>query len=413
MINKPFEGITVVSLEQAVAAPYCSSRLAQAGARVIKVERPEGDFARGYDRAVHGQASYFLWLNTGKESIALDLKQADDLALMKRLIAKADVFIQNLAPGAVDRLGLGSAQLRALHPRLITLDISGYGKSGERANLKAYDFLVQGESGLLAVSGSTEAYGRIGVSLCDIGAGMYALSAVQQALFLREKTGQGASLHVSLFSGAFDWMAVPLLHQIYSHKAPARVGLQHPSIAPYGGFRCADGEMLLISVQNNREFARLCEHVLGDVRLAQDPRFIENADRVKHREALDALIGQRFAARTRAEMEASLQVADIAFGGINSVEAVVSHAQARYWPMPLGEMEIQMMAPPFDADWQTGCFDPAPEIDQHGDSIRGEFSEIPAESFSVTLKRIKNHSETKESDDDVETKVRGSSQTNP
>ncbi|MBU3748472.1 MAG: CoA transferase, partial [Burkholderiaceae bacterium] len=259
MMRRPFEGITVVSLEQAVAAPYCSSRLAQAGARVIKVERPEGDFARGYDRAVHGHASYFLWLNTGKESIALDLKQADDLALMKRMIAKADVFIQNLAPGAVERLGIGSEALRAQHPRLITLDISGYGREGERANLKAYDFLVQGESGLLAVSGPPQAYGRIGVSLCDIGAGMYALSAVQQALFLRERTGQGASLHVSLFSGAFDWMAVPLLHQIYSDRAPARVGLKHPSIAPYGGFECADGEILLISVQNNREFARLCE----------------------------------------------------------------------------------------------------------------------------------------------------------
>ena len=379
MNSKPYEGITVVALEQAVAAPYCSSRLAQAGARVIKVERPEGDFARGYDRAVHGQASYFLWLNTGKESIALDLKQAEDLALMKRLIAKADVFIQNLAPGAVDRLGLGSTALRALYPRLITLDISGYGQSGERANLKAYDFLVQGESGLLAVSGAPQAYGRIGVSLCDIGAGMYALSAVQQALFLRERTGHGASLHVSLFSGAFDWMAVPLLHQIYSNKAPARVGLQRPSIAPYGGFRCADDEILLISVQNNREFTRLCEHVLGDAALAQDMRFKENADRVKHREALDALISQRFAMHSRADMEKSLQSADIAFGGINTVAAVADHAQARYWPMRLGEAQIQMMAPPFDADWQTGSFDAAPDLDQHGASIRREFACPPPE----------------------------------
>ena len=375
MMRRPFEGITVVSLEQAVAAPYCSSRLAQAGARVIKVERPEGDFARGYDRAVHGHASYFLWLNTGKESIALDLKQADDLALMKRMIAKADVFIQNLAPGAVERLGIGSEALRAQHPRLITLDISGYGREGERANLKAYDFLVQGESGLLAVSGPPQAYGRIGVSLCDIGAGMYALSAVQQALFLREHTGEGASLHVSLFSGAFDWMAVPLLHQIYSDRAPARVGLKHPSIAPYGGFECADGEILLISVQNNREFARLCEQVLGDASLAQDPRFKENADRVKHRDALDALIGQRFATRSRHEMEDALQRADIAFGGINSVEAVAKHAQARYWKMPLGEAQIDMMAPPFDADWQSGSFDPAPSIDQHGEAIRREFAQ--------------------------------------
>ncbi|NDH42725.1 MAG: CoA transferase [Betaproteobacteria bacterium] len=371
---KPFHGITVVSLEQAVAAPYCTSRLAQAGARVIKVERPDGDFARGYDRAVHGHSSYFLWLNSGKESIALDLKQADDLALMRRLIARADVFIQNLAPGAVERLGLGSEALRSLDPRLITLDISGYGKAGERADLKAYDFLVQGESGLLAVSGAPEAYGRIGVSLCDIGAGMYALSAVQQALFLREKTGQGASLHVSLFSAAFDWMAVPLLHQRYGAGAPARVGLQHPSIAPYGGFRCADDEILLISVQNNREFLRLCEQVLDDASLAQDPRFRENAGRVKHRETLDGLIAAKFATLTRPQMEKALRSADIAFGGINAVAAVANHAQARYWPMTLGGDQIHMMAPPFDADWQDGSFDPVPEIDQHGEAIRREFA---------------------------------------
>lgn len=238
---RPLAGLLVVALEQAVAAPYCSSRLADAGARVIKVERPEGDFARGYDRAVHGESSYWVWVNRGKESIALDLKQPDDLALLTRMLAHADVFIQNLAPGATDRMGIGSAALRERHPRLITCDISGYGEEGALHALKAYDLLVQAESGLVSVSGAPGEWGRIGVSLCDINAGLNALVGIQQALLQRARTGHGSAVKVSLFGSAAELMSVPYLQARYGGHAPPRVGLKHPSIAPYGAFTCADG----------------------------------------------------------------------------------------------------------------------------------------------------------------------------
>ncbi len=241
MSTKPLDGIVVVALEQAVAAPYCSSRLADAGARVIKIERPEGDFARGYDTAVHGESSYFVWINRGKESLALDLRSDEDKATLHELLAHADVFIQNLAPGAAARLGFGSKSLRAAHPRLVTCDISGYGESGPLHKLKAYDLLVQAESGLVAVSGAPGPWGRIGVSLCDISAGMNALIGIQQALMQRERTGRGSRVQVSLFGSAAELMAVPYLQARYGKGAPERVGLKHPSIAPYGAFACSDG----------------------------------------------------------------------------------------------------------------------------------------------------------------------------
>jgi crotonobetainyl-CoA:carnitine CoA-transferase CaiB-like acyl-CoA transferase len=262
----PLDGIVVVALEQAVAAPYCSSRLADAGARVIKIERPEGDFARGYDGAAHGQSSYFVWINRGKESIALDLKQPTDLALLERLIAQADVFIQNLAPGATARMGIGSEVLRARYPSLITCDISGYGESGPLYKMKAYDLLVQAESGLVAVSGApgegVESLGRIGVSVCDINAGMNALIGIQQALLQRARTGCGSGVQVSLFGSAAELMSVPYLQTRYGGKAPQRVGLKHPTIAPYGAYTCADGRDIVISIQNEREWADFCNIVL-------------------------------------------------------------------------------------------------------------------------------------------------------
>ncbi len=373
--DMPYSGITIVSLEQAVAAPYATSRLAQAGARVIKIERPEGDFARGYDTAVAGQASYWVWLNQGKESVCLDLKNETDCALMLRMIAKADVFVQNLAPGAAARLGLGASVLRQRNPWLITCDISGYGEAGPKANLKAYDFLVQAEAGLLSVSGVPEAYGRIGVSICDIGAGMHALIAIQQALALREKTGVGSALHVSLFDSAFDWMAVPLLHEMEGQGGPKRVGLKHPTIAPYGGFVTKDGHTLIISIQNNREFARLCETVLGNARLATDIRFSENNARVFHRDVLDDLVAAVFAARSRAEMEALLTKADIAYGGINSVKEVAAHPQARTWPQRVNGKTVQMMAPAFQASWQEKSFARCPDLGEHTDGVRSEFEQ--------------------------------------
>lgn len=280
----PLAGVLVVALEQAVAAPYCSSRLADAGARVIKIERPEGDFARGYDGAVHGESSYFVWINRGKESIALDLKRDEDRALLERLIARADVFIQNLAPGATDRMGLGSAALRARHPRLITCDLSGYGDRGRLYKMKAYDLLVQAESGLVAVSGAPGDWGRIGVSLCDINAGLNALVGIQQALLARARTGKGSAVKVSLFDSAAELMAVPYLQARYGGNAPQRVGLKHPSIAPYGGFTCADGRDIVISIQNEREWADFCRAVLHDPALATDARCRSNESRVQNRD---------------------------------------------------------------------------------------------------------------------------------
>ena len=273
MTGKPLDGVVVVALEQAVAAPFCSSRLADAGARVIKVERPEGDFARGYDGAVQGESSYFVWINRGKESITLDLRRPDDKAQLKALIAAADVFIQNLAPGATGRMGLGSETLRAEFPRLITCDISGYGESGPLHKLKAYDMLVQAESGLVAVSGAPGPWGRIGVSICDIAAGMNGLIGVQQALIQRGRTGRGSGVKVSLFDSAAELMAVPYLQARYGNGAPERVGLRHPSIAPYGSFTCADGRELVLSIQNEREWQTFCEQVLMRPDMHSDMRF--------------------------------------------------------------------------------------------------------------------------------------------
>jgi itaconate CoA-transferase len=372
---RPFEGLLVVSLEQAVAAPLCTARLADAGARVIKIERPEGDFARGYDAAVRGEASYFVWNNRGKQSACLDLKQPDDRALLGRIVAKADVFVQNLAPGAAERLGFGSAELRARHPRLVTCDISGYGESGPYRDMKAYDFLIQGESGLIAVSGAPGAPGRIGVSLCDIAAGLHALIGIQQALYRRALSGEGASVKVSLFDSAVDLMAVPILHAMHAGKAPAPAGLMHPSIAPYGGFRTADGETLLISIQSEREWANLCEKVLERPELLRDARTADNNARVANRAFTDAAVAAVFGAHSRAALEPRLRAADIAYGGINSVDFVTRHPQLRSWPMPVRGAEVAMVAPPVQCDWDAAAFAAVPSIGQDTELIRGEFSE--------------------------------------
>ncbi len=284
------EGITVVALEQAVAAPYASGRLADAGARVIKIEREEGDFARGYDTLVRGESAYFVWLNRGKESIRLDLKNPVDKDLLERMIARADVFIQNLAPGAAARLGFGADALLARYPRLICCSISGYGEEGPYRDQKAYDLLIQAESGLCAINGTEAGAARVGVSVCDIAAGMTAFQAILQALFARERTGKGRAIDVSLFHSMTDWMNVPYLQTRYGGRKPARVGLRHPTIAPYGAYDCADGKAVLISVQNEREWRRLCAEVLGHPDLATDPRFVTNSLRVANRPALEAIM---------------------------------------------------------------------------------------------------------------------------
>ena len=370
----PLAGVLVVALEQAVAAPYCSSRLADAGARVIKIERPEGDFARGYDRAVHGQSSYFVWINRGKESISLELKREPDVQLLRRMLARADVFIQNLAPGAAERLGLGSAALRAQHPQLITCDISGYGDRGRLYKMKAYDLLVQAESGLVSVSGAPGEWGRIGVSLCDINAGLNALIGVQQALLARARTGQGSALKVSLFDSAAELMAVPYLQARYGGKPPARVGLKHPTIAPYGGFTCADGRDIVISIQNEREWADFCRRVLGQPELLDDPRGASNAARVEHREWLDAKVAAVFAAHTSAEMIDRLTDAQTAYGSVNSLNDLIEHPQLRTRRMPVGPRSIEVPAVPWVSEWDGESFAAAPAVDEHGAALRAEFA---------------------------------------
>ncbi len=366
MTTKPLQGLVVVALEQAVAAPYCSSRLADAGARVIKIERPEGDFARGYDKAVHGESSYFVWINRGKESVALDLRQAEAKATLAALIDGADVFIQNLAPGAAERLGFGADSLRARHPRLITCDISGYGESGPLKNLKAYDLLVQAESGLVAVSGAPGPWGRIGVSICDITAGMNALIGIQQALLQRARTGHGSGIKVSLFDSAAELMAVPYLQARYGDGAPDRVGLKHPSIAPYGAFTCADGREIVLSIQNEREWVSFCTSVLRLPELAADARFDNNSRRTANRDGLEARIQDVFAGLTYAQAVDRLTEAQTAYGAINSVHELIQHPQLRTRDMQVNGSPVQVPAPPYVTEWDDATFAPLPAVGQHG-----------------------------------------------
>lgn len=374
--GRPLDGVLVVALEQAVAAPYCSSRLADAGARVIKIERKEGDFARGYDRAVNGESSYWVWINRGKESIALDVKNADDMALLERLLARADVFIQNLAPGATDRLGIGSAALRARHPRLITCDISGYGDDGPQVGQKAYDLLVQAESGLVSVSGAPGEWGRIGVSLCDINAGLNALIGIQQALMQRERTGCGSAVKVSLFGSAAELMAVPYLQARYGGQAPERVGLKHPTIAPYGAFTCADGRDIVISIQNEREWADFCRVVLRRPELLQDPRCANNAARVAHRDFVDGVVGEVFGAEASGTIVDRLTEAQTAFGNVNSVHDLIEHPQLRTRRMNVHGRSVEVPASPWGVEWEGAEFAEAPALDADGAAIRAEFSPV-------------------------------------
>lgn len=327
----PLAGMLVVSIEQAVAAPLCTLRLADAGARVVKLERSGGEFARFYDTFVHGQeSSYFTWLNRGKESVEVDLKgSAEDAALVHVLLAKADVFVQNLAPGAAARAGFGSEALRERHGRLVTLDVTGYGEAGPNKDYKAYDLLVQAESGLASVTGSPDSAGRVGVSVCDIVAGMNGYAAVCEALLERERTGRGQGLAVSLFHSAAELMQVPLLQQQGTGVGPERVGLAHPSIAPYGAFDSSDGKPVLISIQNEREWVKLCSEVLHMPDVATDARFCNPSQRLANRPELDALIATVFGQATRDELVGRLYSASIAFGALNSVQDLENHPQLR------------------------------------------------------------------------------------
>lgn len=378
--SKPFEGLVVVSIEQAVAAPLCSCQLAEGGARVIKIERHEGDFARQYDSAVNGESAYFVWANHGKESLTANFKEEEDAALLHRILSKADVFIQNLAPGACERAGFGSAQLRRRYPRLITCDISGYGDIGSYKDMKAYDFLVQCESGLVSVNGAPDSYGRIGVSVCDIGAGMNALIGIQNALLLRSNTGKGSGVKVSLFDTAADWMQVPFLHSEYGGKAPQRAGMHHPSIAPYGGYLTADGETLVISIQNEREWLSFCVEVLQQQAVATDKRFNTMNGRVANRDELDLIINQVFSSKTRVELEVILQQASIAYGAVNSVETFAKHSQLRRKSVELQDGScVEIIDSPIQHSYQKKAekFGVVPKLGEHSERIRKEFAFVP------------------------------------
>jgi len=369
---RDLEGLLVVSLEQAVAAPYASSKLADAGARVIKIERPEGDFARAYDHLVHGESAYFVWLNRGKESVCLDLKKADDLAILQAIVSKADVFIQNLAPGAAERLALGAKELTKLHPRLIYCSISGYGEEGPYRHQKAYDMLIQGESGLLAVNGTPEESARVGISICDITAGITAYSAILQSLIARSKTGKGRIVEVSLFHAIADWMNVPYLQTRYGKRPPPRVGLHHPTIAPYGAFACHDGKSVLLSIQNEREWERLCGEVLGRPELASDPRFGKNIDRVQNRQQLDEIVGEALKHFSREEAIVLLTRAGIACGRLSDLDDLVSHPQRRLITVETPSGLVEMLAP--GALFNTAePFGAVPGLGEHTERIKSEF----------------------------------------
>jgi itaconate CoA-transferase len=369
----PLAGLLVISLEQAVAAPFCSCKLADAGARVIKVERAEGDFARRYDDYARGESSYFVWLNRGKESLVLDIKRADDAALLSRILARADVFIQNLAPGAAARAGFGSEALRRKHPRLITVDISGYGEAGAYAAMKAYDLLVQAESGLASVTGRPEGPGRVGVSVADIGCGMYAHAAVLEALIRRGITGEGTAIAVSLFDALADWMAVPLITFEGTGRAPARVGLAHPSICPYGAFSLRDGALVLISIQNEREWRNFCAGVMGDAALALRPGFETNVARVRNRAVVDAAVAARFADLDRAAARAALDAAGTAYGFVNDVAGLAAHPALRRVAVEAAGGAVSYAAPPALLDGATRELGPVPRLGQHTAAIRAEF----------------------------------------
>ncbi|MEP6702860.1 MAG: CaiB/BaiF CoA-transferase family protein, partial [Betaproteobacteria bacterium] len=350
-----------------------TSRLADAGARVIKIEREDGDFARLYDRAVGDLSSYFVWLNRGKESLVADIKDHDDAALLHTILAKADIFIQNLAPGAAARSGFDSAALRERYPRLITVDISGYGQSGEYAGMKAYDLLVQAETGLAMITGRPEGPGRVGISVCDIGCGMYAYAAVLEALLDRARTGRGKGLEVSLFDGIADWMSIPLLQYESTGESSPRLGLAHPTICPYGAFATRDGDLLLISIQNEREWQVFCTHFLEEPELPRRAGFESNVARVANRLEVDAHVAAAFARFTRAEATERLRLANTAFGAVNDVAGLSRHPALRRVPVMTAHGVAHVAAPPAIQSDGEPALGRVPEIGEHTVAIRNEF----------------------------------------
>lgn len=377
----PLEGITVVSLEQAIAAPFCTRQLADLGARVIKIERPDGgDFARGYDSRVKGLSSHFVWTNRSKESLTLDLKQAAGLDVLKRLIGRADVLVQNLAPGAAARMGLDHHTLAPGYPALIVCDISGYGSDGPYRDRKAYDLLVQSESGFLSITGSPGEMAKAGCSIVDISAGMYAYSAILAALLKRGRTGRGCRIDISMLESMAEWMGFPLYYGFDGAPPPPRAGAMHASICPYGPFACGDGRTVMLGIQNEREWQSFCEQVLGQADLATDPRFDSNSRRLAARDEVHRLINARFSSMTAEQVIALLDTARIAFGEVNTIAGLWAHpqlaARGRWQSVQTEHGPVPALLPP----GQTAArFDPVPQLGAHSSAILAELGYDGAE----------------------------------
>lgn len=375
----PLQGLYVVALEQAVAAPFCSRQLADMGADVIKVERPDGgDFARSYDGALHGMSAYFAWLNRGKRSIVLDLKHTEDRAVFGKLIARADIFIHNLAPGSVERLGLGYDALQAAHPRLIWCGISGYGPDGPYRDKKAYDLLIQAESGVVSVTGTSEAPAKVGVSIADIAAGLYGYSSILTALWNRERTGCGERIDISMFECLTEWMMPSVYVWQGTGSIPARVGVRHNMIVPYGAYRCMDGSVNF-AIQNEREWVRFCNAVLHLPQLVYDERFATNAQRLKNRVELEALIEQQFASLSVSEVIARLDSAEIANSAMNDVQAVANHTQlaerGRWVEVPSPNGMIPALLPPHNLMGAPPHMGAVPALGEHTQQVLAELRE--------------------------------------
>ncbi len=374
---RPLEGITVLSLEQAVAAPFATRQLADLGARVIKIERPGvGDFARGYDATVMGESSHFVWLNRSKESLTLDVKHPNAAEVLRRLLNQADVFVQNLAPGATGRLGLSTKALRREYPRLVVCEISGYGSSGPYRDRKAYDLLVQAEAGLLSITGTPEEQVKVGIAVADIAAGMYAYSGVLTALLMRDRTGEGAALEVSMLEALGEWMSYPMYYGVYGGTAPQRSGARHAVIAPYGPFAGGDGEVVYLGIQNEREWQAFCAGVLDRPELAYDPRFAANASRVEHRCALDAEIEKVFANLSTPDILARLDEAHIANARLRTVQQLADHpqlaARGRWREVDTPAGPIRAAAPPASLAGVEPVMGPVPALGAHTDAILGD-----------------------------------------
>jgi itaconate CoA-transferase len=392
-MKRPLEGITVLALEQVIAGPFCTRQLGELGARVIKIERPDtGDSARHYDHTVNGLASHFVWVNRSKESLSLDVKHRDAKEILARLVERADVFVQNLAPGAADRLGLGAAELRARHPRLVWCGISGYGPAGPYAAKKAYDLLVQCETGLLSVTGTDDAHAKAGIPVADIAAGMYAMSSILAALLRRERDGCGATLDITMFESLGEWMGFPAYFTAYGGSAPPRSGAFHATIAPYGPFAAGDGQTIFLGVQNDREFARFAEVVLGEPAFTSDARFATGPARDANRHVLRAEIERAFSKLTGAQVLERLERAEIANARLNTMQEFWDHEQLkardRWREVGSSEGAVRAMKPPFNLDSFEPRMDEIPALGAHTHAILSELGFASSEIERLRQQRV-------------------------